>query len=314
MFVHCIKPSSSIMYNLWKWSDGRGRKSCIDCQAQHGHHVPTLIGQCGIDKFVTYLREISIEHDVRRYKRIFFNIWPIVVWCKPQMSTLFCFGKSRIGIRSKRHHQILNDHSPKGPLIAYTSDLNRYVTEVTSINEHHSFFKMPISKEQFQSLLHCECEANPNPNNLHRRNVESAQLPREVTGTWDNHPDSALDPNPIGRAYRRDLSIVITKPLKSHQVQVKNWNSWTLCQIAGITLYSIISRWEVFNQKSNGAFVGNIDKVSINHFNSPCGGRSLPTPQSPFGRQVGTTRNAHEYRFSRQRNGMTNIGNLYIIS
>ena len=113
----------------------------------------------------------------------------------------------------------------------------------------------------------------------------------------------ALDPNPIGRAYRRDLSIVITKPLKSHQVQVKNWNSWTLCRIAGITLYSIISRREVLNQKSNGAFVGNIDKVSINHFNSPCGGRSLPTPQSPFGRQVGTTRNAHEYGFSRQRNG-----------
>ena len=137
----------------------------------------------------------------------------------------------------------------------------------------------------------------------HRRNVASAQLPREVTGTWGNHPDSALDPNPIGRAYRRDLSIVITKPLKSHQVQVKNWNSWTLCQIAGITLYTIISRREVFNQKSNGAFVGNIDKVSINHFNSPCGGRSLPNPQSPFGRQVGTTRKAHEYRFSCQRNG-----------
>ena len=97
MFVHCIKPSSSIMYNL-----------------------PTLVGQCGIDKYVTYLREISIEHDVRRYKRIFFNIWPIVVWCQPQMSTLFCFGKSRIGIWSKRHHQILNYHSPKGPLIAYT--------------------------------------------------------------------------------------------------------------------------------------------------------------------------------------------------
>ena len=120
MFVHCIKPSSSIMYNPWKWSDGRGRKSCVDRRAQHGHHVPTLVGQCGIDKYVTYLREISIEHDVRRYKRIFFNIWPIVVWCQPQMSTLFCFGKSRIGIRSKRHHQIQNDHSPKGPLIAYT--------------------------------------------------------------------------------------------------------------------------------------------------------------------------------------------------
>ena len=120
MFVHCIKPSSSIMYNLWKWSDCRGRKSCIDRRAQHGRHVPTLVGQCGIDKYVTYLREISMEHDVRRYKRIFFNTWPIVVWCQPQMSTLFCFGKSRIGIRSKRHHQILNDHSPKGPLIAYT--------------------------------------------------------------------------------------------------------------------------------------------------------------------------------------------------
>ena len=117
---HSIKPSSSIMYNLWKWSDGRGRKSCIDRRAQHGCHVPTLVGQCGIDKYVTYLREISIEHDVRRYKRIFFNIWPIAVWCQPRMSTLFCFGKSRIGIRSKRHHQILNDHSPKGPLIAYT--------------------------------------------------------------------------------------------------------------------------------------------------------------------------------------------------
>ena len=47
MFVHCIKPSSSIMYNLWKWSDGRGRKSCIDRRAQHGGHVPTLVGQCG---------------------------------------------------------------------------------------------------------------------------------------------------------------------------------------------------------------------------------------------------------------------------
>ena len=177
MFVHCIKPSSSIMYNLWKWSDGRRRKSCIDRRAQHGRHVPTLVGQCGIDKYVTYLREISIEHDVRRYKRIFFNIWPIGVWCQPQMSTLFGFGKSRIGIRSKRHHQILNDHSPKGPLIAIlndhspkgpliTRDLNRYVTEVTSINEHHSFFKMPISTEQFQSLLHCKCEANPNTNTL----------------------------------------------------------------------------------------------------------------------------------------------------
>ena len=88
MFVHCIKPSSSIMYNLWKWSDGRGRKSCIDRRAQHGRHVPTLVGQCGIDKYVTCLREISIEHDVRRYKRIFFNIWPIVVWCQSQMSTL----------------------------------------------------------------------------------------------------------------------------------------------------------------------------------------------------------------------------------
>ena len=55
---------------------------------------------------------------------------------------------------------------------------------------------------------------------IHRRNVASAQLPREVTGTWGNHPDSALDPNPIWWAYHRDLSIVITKPLKSHQVQV----------------------------------------------------------------------------------------------
>ena len=26
MFVHYIKPSSSVMYNLWKWSDGRGKK------------------------------------------------------------------------------------------------------------------------------------------------------------------------------------------------------------------------------------------------------------------------------------------------
>ena len=47
MFLHCIKPSSSIMYNLWKWSDGCGRKSCIDCQAQHGRHhreiTPTAI-------------------------------------------------------------------------------------------------------------------------------------------------------------------------------------------------------------------------------------------------------------------------------
>ena len=88
------------------------------------------------------------------------------------MSTLFCFGKSRIGIRSKRHHQILNDHSSKGPLIracwlhTRTSDLNRYVTEVTSINDHHSFFKIPISTEQFQSLFHCKCEANSNTNIL----------------------------------------------------------------------------------------------------------------------------------------------------
>ena len=120
IFVHCIKRSSSIMYNLRKWSDGRCRKSCIDRRAQHGRHVPTLVGQCGIDKYMTYLREISIEHDVRRYKRLFFDIRPIVVWCQPQLSTLFCFGKSRIGIRSKRHHQIPKDHSPKGPLIAYT--------------------------------------------------------------------------------------------------------------------------------------------------------------------------------------------------
>ena len=47
-----------------------------------------------------------------------------------------------------------------------TSDPNRYVTEVTSINEHHSFFKMPISTEQFQSLFHCKCEANSNRNIL----------------------------------------------------------------------------------------------------------------------------------------------------
>ena len=47
-----------------------------------------------------------------------------------------------------------------------TSDLNRYVTEVTSINEHHGFFTMPISTEQFQSLLHCKCQANTNTNTL----------------------------------------------------------------------------------------------------------------------------------------------------
>ena len=105
MFVHCIKSSSSILYNLWKWSDGCGRKSCIDRRAQHGRHVPTLVGQCGIDKYVTYLREISIEHDVRRYKRIFFNMGPIVVWCQPQMSTLFCFGNT--GAWSAKNEELL---------------------------------------------------------------------------------------------------------------------------------------------------------------------------------------------------------------
>ena len=113
MFVRCIKPSSSIMYNLWKWSDGRGRKSCIDRRAQHGRHVPTLVGQCGIDKHVRYLQEISIEHDVRRYKRIFFNIWPIC--CLVSASNEYF-----ILLRKVPHHWILNDHSPKGRLIAYT--------------------------------------------------------------------------------------------------------------------------------------------------------------------------------------------------
>ena len=69
MFVHCIKPSSSIMYNLWKWSDGRGRKSCIDRRAQHGRHVPTLIGQCGIyekyqlNTMYEDIREYSLTYD-----------------------------------------------------------------------------------------------------------------------------------------------------------------------------------------------------------------------------------------------------------
>ena len=64
-----------------------------------------------------------------------------------------------------------NPEIPASPVIQLrprpgTSVLNRYVTEVTSINEHHNFFKMPISTAQFQSLLHCKCEANPNTNTL----------------------------------------------------------------------------------------------------------------------------------------------------
>ena len=59
MFVHCIKPSSSIMYNLWKWSDGRCKKSCIDRRAQHGRHVPTLVGQCVIDICDVFKRNIN---------------------------------------------------------------------------------------------------------------------------------------------------------------------------------------------------------------------------------------------------------------
>ena len=61
---------------------------------------------------------------------------------------------------------------------------------------------MPISTEQFQSLLHCKCEANPNPNTLisgPTRATSNLIRTRQIWGIWKLRPAYSLETPNLGQ-------------------------------------------------------------------------------------------------------------------